>query len=114
MKFRNIRQFTIDRRVWLRGEGPVSSYLLRKEDQKMCCVGMYLQACGVSRRMLENRHAASQIPKKYASVAWLRDSERVPEALYAANDDNMKPRVRERIIATLFKQFGNVVVKFVH
>jgi hypothetical protein len=37
----------IDRSKWLRGEGPSSSCLLRPEDGKMCCLGIYALACGV-------------------------------------------------------------------
>jgi hypothetical protein len=52
-------EFTIDRKVWLRAlprvpkDMPIDdikatgSYLLREIDQKRCCLGIYLQACGV-------------------------------------------------------------------
>lgn len=41
-------KLTIDRSKWLRGEGSDESYLLRESDGKMCCVGFFAIACGVS------------------------------------------------------------------
>jgi len=38
-------QLTIDRKRWLRGTHP-TSYLRRKRDGKMCCVGFYAKALG--------------------------------------------------------------------
>lgn len=46
------RKLVIDRSIWLRGEGNEDSYLLRNTDNKMCCLGIYLEACGVSRERL--------------------------------------------------------------
>lgn len=40
-------KLVIDRSKWLRGEGSKSSFLLRFGDQKMCCLGFYLKACGL-------------------------------------------------------------------
>lgn len=37
----------IDREKWLRGEESDNSFLLRKEDKKMCCLGFYALACGL-------------------------------------------------------------------
>lgn len=45
----------IDRRRWLRGEGPDASRLLRKTDGKMCCLGFVCEAVGVSAERLVNR-----------------------------------------------------------
>ncbi len=39
---------TIDRRTWLRGEGPDLSYLLRPADRKMCCLGAAALAAGAT------------------------------------------------------------------
>ena len=51
-------KLTIDRNVWLRGEGNGVSFLLREVDRKMCCVGIYLKACGI----LENECEVSRVP----------------------------------------------------
>lgn len=42
-----VTAFVIKRSEWLRGEGAINSYLLREEDGKRCCVGIYARACGV-------------------------------------------------------------------
>lgn len=45
--------FVIDRKIWLRGEGSERSALLRAEDGKMCCLGIFLDKCGVPRGRLK-------------------------------------------------------------
>ncbi|MEK6883939.1 MAG: hypothetical protein AABY22_30190, partial [Nanoarchaeota archaeon] len=60
-------KLTIDRKIWLRGQR--ESALLVKSG-KMCCVGIYLNACGVSSDDLYNILDPSylEIPKK---AKWL-------------------------------------------
>lgn len=50
-----ITELTIKRSEWLRGEGVIDSALLRKSDQKRCCVGIYGRALGVSDTTLEGK-----------------------------------------------------------
>lgn len=38
-----MKKVTVDRSKWLRGEGPMDSFLLRATDGKMCCLGFVLQ-----------------------------------------------------------------------
>lgn len=61
----SVKSFTIDRSIWLRALPPVppgqpiddikatGSYLLREIDRKRCCLGIYLQACGVPDVVME-------------------------------------------------------------
>lgn len=42
-----MEKLVIDRQIWLRGEGEEASFLLRKTDGKMCCLGIYLLQRGV-------------------------------------------------------------------
>lgn len=42
----------VDRRTWLRGEGAWDSSLLRKSDNKMCCLGFACEQAGVPRERL--------------------------------------------------------------
>jgi hypothetical protein len=49
--------FTIKRSLWLRGEGSTKSRLLRESDGKMCCLGQYALACGLSRSQIEGCEA---------------------------------------------------------
>lgn len=48
-------KLVIDREIWLRGEDTYNSYLLRKSDNKLCCVGIYLKALGVADKCLRGR-----------------------------------------------------------
>jgi|ERR1700722_1573727 len=49
---REVKSFTIDRKKWLHGED--DSALIRTSDGKMCCLGIYLSACKVPKKKLEN------------------------------------------------------------
>lgn len=40
-------KFTIERKLWWRGNGSKESKLLR-DDGNMCCLGFYLKACGAN------------------------------------------------------------------
>lgn len=42
-----MKEVTIYRDSWLRGEGSTKSYLLRPEDNKMCCLGQVSYQFGV-------------------------------------------------------------------
>lgn len=44
-----VTHLRISRAIWLRGEGASHSSLLRRADAKMCCLGIYLEACGASK-----------------------------------------------------------------
>jgi hypothetical protein len=41
-------KLTIQRSKWLHGEGSDQSFLLRESDGKMCCMGFYLRAVGLT------------------------------------------------------------------
>lgn len=51
-----MRVLTIDRSIWLRGEGAMSSYLLSR-DGKMCCLGFDALACGLTKGMIYDRRS---------------------------------------------------------
>lgn len=110
MKLKKIRKLVIDRRVWLRGEGANESYLLRSRDHKMCCVGIYLEACGVPKSELPGRRVAIEVVP--ARIHWLG----LPgaEEIYAVNDGRFEPKKREHELAALFKKYGKVLVEFVN
>lgn len=63
-----MRNLVIDRSIWLRGEGEDESRLLRVADGKMCCVGIYLAACGVPSSQLEEVKCASEVRRKWGTV----------------------------------------------
>ena len=49
-----VRKFTIVRSLWFRGEGDDDSKLRRIKDGKQCCLGFYLEACGVKLESLDD------------------------------------------------------------
>ncbi len=121
-------EFTVKRAEWLRGEGGHPSLLFRPSDRKRCCIGFYLNACGVSDATLEDNPSPHDIPRAEIalpwSAGWLLDpgeSTNLPaEAnsqscleLMRVNDARFVPLGdREQRVAALFAKHG-VVVKFV-
>lgn len=62
----------IDRSQWLRGEGAARSYLLRRADQKMCCLGFYLRSCGLGADLIEGECYPSDLGNALPEKAlWL-------------------------------------------
>jgi hypothetical protein len=107
-------KFTIDRDIWIRGVTPESA-LLHSPTGKMCCVGIYLQACGVPRDRLKDKPTASWIDMDLlpANARWLvtgvgGDHETpAAAALYAVNDDfAVNELQREVEIVELFARQG--------
>lgn len=120
MKIRKkLFKFTVDRKIWLRGEGSGASYLLRESDGKKCCVGIFLGACGMPDRHIKGLASANDIHDaipggKRGPTAFLleRGNDPVAARLYNANDfrytDGNK---RENKIKKLFHSVG-VLVSF--
>lgn len=107
-------KLTIDRSIWLRGEGVDVSYLRRSPgDGKMCCVGIYLQACGVPPAKLDGMRSAVQVRELLPDEAkWLvrGDCNGLGVGdLYQTNDTSAD----EARIARLFAYHGGVEVKFI-
>jgi len=110
-----MRKLTIDRAIWLRGEGFYISALLRGSDAKMCCVGIYLEACGVSRDVLVDVHVAEDVKDLPEEARWLRKyRDKDGAGLYETNDstDYQDEHVREDRIAAAFARNG-VEVEYV-
>lgn len=122
-------EFTVKRSGWLRGEGGHPSLLFRPKDQKRCCIGFYLKACGLSDSSLEDKPSPYDIPRVEtalpAAATWLLEhgngntslsSEANSEyciELMRVNDARLASAPdRERRIIELFAQRG-IIVKFV-
>ena len=124
-----VTAFVIERARWLRGEGSAASCLLRASDGRMCCLGFYGAACGLSRDELlgvrdfcgpgaapvrQRPHMAwllgvSVYPGRY-TVAQERVAQ---ERLVNVNDDPSLPEAtREAQITALFAEQG-IAVTFV-
>lgn len=55
-------KLVIDRSKWLRGEGSEKSFLLRSTDGKMCCLGFFGLACGLTAERITDVDAPTDIP----------------------------------------------------
>jgi hypothetical protein len=112
------KEFTIDRDRWARGNRPGAkcfTALLTRDGQK-CCLGFYLEACGVNTSRLLEMGLPSDLnlPEE---ANWLLedvDSERMVEGVIAeANDTHDLSEVyREHRVAALFAAQG-ITVHFV-
>jgi hypothetical protein len=108
-------KFTIDRKVWLCGEGGMNSRLLRSADGKMCCVGIFLKACGVTDEAMVDVGCAMGVRAELpAEHQWLTeiDEESDIMRLYLFNDAHFVAEPREQDIAAIFTKHG-VAVEFV-
>lgn len=111
-----MKKLTIDRKIWLRGEGSVRSKLLRPEDQKRCCIGIYLESCSVPKETLLNKgtyYGIAQwgvlLPEE---TAWLHSY--VAQAFYTTNDDQtLTEEEREQKLTALFAGQG-IEVEFIN
>jgi hypothetical protein len=130
---RPTRRLTIDRAVWLRGEGSEDSFLCRESDGKQCCIGIYLQELGVDAGKLRGRKTAADLVLLGNMVGLLNLS--IPDEaswlcpameslthaknstvslLYSANDkEGISEDVREAKVKALFAS-ENVDVVFVN
>lgn len=89
-------KLVIDRKIWLRGEGSDVSKLLRSSDQKRCCVGIYLGACGVEDVSMQDVSDANILNFREPlpeGAQWLRNYQAKETAgdLYEANDYRICP-----------------------
>lgn len=62
-------KLTIKRKEWLRGEGTERSYLVRKSDNRKCCLGILGIACGLSPDMLRGLVTPSDFAAAHRDIA---------------------------------------------
>lgn len=109
---KEIKKFTIDRKIWLRGEGTDKSKLLRSSDGKMCCLGIYLKKCGVKPTLLNNLASPRQVGIPIPN--WLLntrgENSMLVDSLMEENDRELVTEkmmnLKEREIRGLFKEAG--------
>jgi hypothetical protein len=115
-------RFQIPREKWLRGEGSGESFLLRGSDEKMCCVGIYIEQLGIPREELLDKMTpcsfSCEIPKE---ARWLVqpdgkggiENTSLALDLYIINDSrDITEEQREAKVKALFAENG-VEVEFV-
>ena len=107
----------IDRREWLRGEGPGPSKLLRSSDGTRCCVGIYARALGVHDGSILNCSWPGERCVWHADEApWLpiHPEEDARDSLSCLNDDPaLDDATRERLITERFAEH-DVDVTFIN
>jgi len=115
-----VTKLIIDRTIWLRGESPNRSRLLRSDDGKRCCLGIYLGACGVPDEALMDVESPQGVLIRAAAVfpeqaLWLLEPKRdvnsdqahrlmLQNDYFAEAGDN--PETREQAIASVFADQG--------
>lgn len=113
-------KLTIDRTKWLRGEGGEESFLLRGSDKKMCCLGFYGLACGISENMLLNNRNPYALKK--AGVEFPQHSEwlfqNLPSGGYVSTDCGRLMEINDSLaneweISEIFARNG-VEVEFIN
>ena len=116
------RKLVIDRAIWLRGGGSGSGMLRTlAEPVKMCCLGIYLDACGIPRDELAGlgRPSDLMLGVDKGRVAfpdearWLlrrenrRFNSEAAVALYQTNDSSqLTAAQREEALRRIFAQHG--------
>jgi len=110
-------KLTIDRSIWLRGEGSGSSFLLRQKDNKQCCIGILLEANGVEREKLAGVSAVRDHNNNICVVTpikldWLNEDQ--INNFYSMNDDKeYDDTFREQKLTEMFAAHG-IEVEFVN
>ena len=109
-----MKQFTIIREKWLRGDEDTS--MLLDDTGCRCCLGSYLQACGLTDAQLQDRHVPADVRGGLPVEAqWLRRVIPIEGArqftqdfhLMEVNDNEaLTDAEREASITKLFKEQG--------
>lgn len=109
-----VTRLVIDRSRWLRGEGAGCSALLRRGDEKRCCLGFYGQVIGVPDPLLLGRTSPQDTATRDLWPDWLFNNALNTDTcclLMDLNDDRSVVN-REARIASIFAGRG-VEVAFV-
>lgn len=106
----------IKRSKWLRGEDNWKSYLLRKDDKKMCCLGFLALKSGHTNKEVLNIQIPSEIQKDNKFPHNIIKNGRCTKtcfSLMGVNDDgNIDEAKREYKLTKLFKRI-NIRAQFV-
>lgn len=101
-------KLTIDRKIWLRGEGSEHSILLNNADGRKCCLGIYLSSVGFSDEKIKQKRCPSDVIGSIPE--WLldnkKDSDLCKELICENDNEHIKEDDREKLIKDLFKKAG--------
>lgn len=120
-------KLVIERDKWLRGDQVAlgGSYLLRKSDGKMCCLGFYCKAKGVAEKDIRGISTPSglyqlrdeslpellELPDDIVDDEHRAKNNDICDELMDVNDRKMDEKEREKDIIRLFSKI-NVDVEF--
>lgn len=114
-------KLVIDRSKWLRGEGWEQSALLRRSDEKMCCLGFLGEACGVSRISMLGKGSPRRLDKEEKAlyptaliVDYNTENGLSPmgELMMINDDPNLSEETRESLIIDRMSTF-DIEVEFI-
>ena len=110
-------KFTVDRSYWLRGEGSAHSYLFRKDDGKMCCLGQilnrqfniqYKHLTGLGEPAeLFNRSVYIEVEQNLIDFRNTVNTELVDQAMKINDDRFRSEEQREAELKHLFIAYGH-------
>ena len=109
-------KFTVDRSKWFRGQGERNSRLLT-DSGKMCCLGFYSQACGITDDEMRCISSPGSLNRRPSGFECLVTGSKVNTdiciGLMMTNDDvSIGDRAREERLTRLLAAIG-VEVEFV-
>jgi hypothetical protein len=109
-----MKEFTIDRSRWLRGDVFDTPSQMRDRQGRMCCLGFYAESCGA--KAMTGKACPSDLKDLPEEASWLvvkHDYRSVQDVFTEANDASCESeKNREKKIKQLFAERG-VKVKFV-
>jgi len=117
-KSKQIKSFTIDRKIWLRND-TMNSCLFREKDNKLCCLGILGRKCGVPDNEMAGLGEPSDISKEWQDrfPSWLlgsaaADRKEVYKFISINDNERTTDASREKALTEAFAKH-NIKVKFV-
>lgn len=123
-----MKNLIINRKIWGRGCGENKGKLLTHDRKAQCCLGIYLSACGLTKKELRSLACPMDIKEKIPEEAqwllekvpeeaqWLldgcRDSKIASDLMETNDRTDFSESEREKRIKDLFKAVG-INVKFI-
>lgn len=104
-----MESFTIDRKIWLRGEGYDKSWLLRSCDEKMCCIGQYALAKGVDKEALRGIVGLGSIASQYIKNLKFINSNELSRFYFINDREDLTDSEREAKLIDMFLAQGYTV-----
>jgi len=109
-----LKEFTIDRSVWLLPETSLEDSSLLADDGKMCCLGQYANACGVKDRYIKNVSsfedlAPSKRSRFYSIVKEFLEDNHISSPIY--NENNVISRtiisINDTAVGSRFTRYSS-------